>query len=299
VTSPTDTRSVGWGRRPAEPLRSDETSTVEINPTPTPVADLNAVLVDLVSSAREILGDNFVGAYLQGSFGLGDWDEHSDVDWLIVIDHPLSDEELAALQAMHARIYDGPSPWAQHLEGSYFPKGLLKREDRAKTPLHYLDNGARQLVPSVHDNELVVRWQARERGITLAGPDPTELINAIAIGDLKREVHTTMRVWGEEIRTGAYSIGSRWAQAFAVVSYCRMLHTLHVGEITSKPAAVKWALVHADPAWHDLIRCAWSERPDPGAKARTPAEPDAIESTHVFIVYALEVAEEALQGGTR
>ncbi|HLZ76362.1 hypothetical protein [Phenylobacterium sp.] len=33
---------------------------------PTPYADLNAVLVHLVDGARTLLGDNFVGAYLQG-----------------------------------------------------------------------------------------------------------------------------------------------------------------------------------------------------------------------------------------
>ena len=35
---------------------------------PTPYADLNAILAELVESARTLLADNFVGAYLQGSF---------------------------------------------------------------------------------------------------------------------------------------------------------------------------------------------------------------------------------------
>ena len=270
-----------------------------MTPAPTPLAGLNAVLLDLVTGARAILKDNFIGAYLQGSFGLGDWDEHSDVDWLIVIDHDLSDAELADLQTLHARIYDGACPWAQHLEGSYFPKDLLRREDESKTPLHYLDNGARRLVPSVHDNELVVRWQMRERGITLAGPDPTELIDPIPVDALKREVHTTMRVWGEEIRTGDYAIGNRWAQAFAVVSYCRMLHTLATGEITSKPAAVRWALAHLDPAWHGLIQRAWADRPDPGVKVLTAANPADVASTHRYIAYAIAAGETALHGDPR
>lgn len=39
---------------------------------PTPFAGLNAVLDKLVTSVQAILGDNFLGAYLQGSFALGD-----------------------------------------------------------------------------------------------------------------------------------------------------------------------------------------------------------------------------------
>ena len=52
---------------------------------PTPYPELNDVLRDLVRSAQEILTDNFVGAYLQGSFAVGDYDLHSDVDFVIVI----------------------------------------------------------------------------------------------------------------------------------------------------------------------------------------------------------------------
>ena len=37
----------------------------------TPFEDLNTLLKDLIGSVRAILGDTFVGAYLQGSFALG------------------------------------------------------------------------------------------------------------------------------------------------------------------------------------------------------------------------------------
>lgn len=71
---------------------------------PTPYADLNAVIAELVSGAREILGENFCGAYLQGSFAVGHADEHSDVDFLIVTHDEVTDKELAGLEAMHQRM---------------------------------------------------------------------------------------------------------------------------------------------------------------------------------------------------
>ena len=46
--------------------------------------DLNQLLVELVVGAKEILADSFCGAYLQGSFAVGDADAHSDVDFIIV-----------------------------------------------------------------------------------------------------------------------------------------------------------------------------------------------------------------------
>jgi predicted nucleotidyltransferase len=41
-----------------------------------------------VKRARLILGANFFGAYLQGSFALGDADLHSDCDFLVVMMSP-------------------------------------------------------------------------------------------------------------------------------------------------------------------------------------------------------------------
>jgi hypothetical protein len=52
-------------------------------------------------------------------------------------------------------------------------------------------------------------------------------------------------------------------QAYAVLSMCRMVATLHTGEIVSKPAAARWAragvarphakLINAAPAWQPGI----------------------------------------------
>ena len=64
---------------------------------PTAYAELNIVLGELVGSAQEILGDHFVGAYLQGSFAVGDYDHHSDVDFIMVLEKALSDDEVHAL----------------------------------------------------------------------------------------------------------------------------------------------------------------------------------------------------------
>src|SRR2546430_9937627 len=125
---------------------------------PTPFADLNRLLAELVDRVREVLGDNFCGAYLQGSFAVGDADVHSDVDFLVVTHDEIGDAELAALQAMHERIYALDAPWVQHLEGSYVPRRRLRRVDPARAPYLYLDNGATELVRDNHCNTAVVRW---------------------------------------------------------------------------------------------------------------------------------------------
>ena len=123
----------------------------------TPYAELNGVLAELVAGVRAILGDNFLGAYLQGSFAVGDFDADSDCDFISVIGDELSDEQVRALNAMHERIYGIDCTWAQHLEGSYFPGALLRDYRQRDEPLWYLDHGSRTLERSTHDNT-VVPW---------------------------------------------------------------------------------------------------------------------------------------------
>jgi len=106
---------------------------------PTPFPELNLVLRELVGQVKAALGNTFVVAYLQGSFAVGDFDEHSDVDFIVAVSDELSEREVAGLQALHPRVYGLEAPWAQHLEGSYFPLSTLREYRRSATPLWYLD----------------------------------------------------------------------------------------------------------------------------------------------------------------
>ncbi len=254
---------------------------------PTPYADLNVLLCAWVDGVAEELDEALVGVYLLGSFAVGDFDVHSDVDFVAVVADPLPLERLAALQALHGRIHDLPNRWAKHLDGSYMPREIARRRDPAHTPLPYLDRGTRALVHSDHCNRHVVRWMARERGIPLAGPAARTLIDPVPVDELRLEVSRDMRGWEWLIRSGAENMDNRWYQPYAVLSYCRMLYTLETGEITSKPKAGAWGMASLDPRWSGLIERALEQRPDPGARLRQRADPDDLAATLDFIAYAL------------
>ncbi len=264
-----------------------------MNPKPaTPNPELNAVLHQLVNGVQAVLGENFMAAYLQGSFALGDWDQDSDVDFLVAIQHDVSDADMLALQSVHSKIYNLETGWAQHLEGSYFPKEILKCADPTRTRLVYLDNAHEELIRSEHDNTLVVRWVVREYGITLAGPAPQALIGPLSADDLRQEVWATMQGWAQQIFADPEQMNNRWYQPYAVLSYCRMLHTLQTGRIASKPAGAQWAESALEPRWVGLIRRAWEERPDPSLKVRQKADPDDFARTLEFIQYALTASRK-------
>jgi Domain of unknown function (DUF4111) len=241
-------------------------------------------LVELVVGAEEVLGDSFCGAYLQGSFAVGDADVHSDVDFIVVIKDDVTPEQQAELQALHGKLYALPTSWAQHLDGSYIPAEELRRPDPARRPFLYLDNGATEFALDNHDNTVVVRWSLREHGVVLAGPDPRELVDPIGADELRADVRWALGNWQEWFRS-IDSINRR-ALAVAVLSHARILHTLAIGQVSSKRTAGEWALRALDPEWAPLIRWALEDRPDPWTKVREPADPTLLRRTRQFMDYA-------------
>ena len=286
---------------------------------PTPFAGLNAVLAHLVERVREILGDNLIGAYLHGSFAVGDADEHSDCDFVVVVRRDLDAGEIAALQRLHAAIHDLPhEPWRHRLEGSYAPAAVIRRlfapsrairqaSRRADPdwgdpglsgapprfyPFVYLDHGAKVLVRSEHDNTQVVRWSLREKGVVLAGPDPRELIDPVTPEMLRAEVRATMDL---ALAVDLEPMAMKAWQAFWVGLYCRMLHTLVTGAVWSKKASGAWATAHLGPAWAPLIARAQAIKEGSRAEAMSPADPADVAATRAFARHVVERADHEIR----
>jgi len=261
---------------------------------PTRFDDLNDILEMFLAGLQEILGESLCGAYLQGSFALGDADEHSDVDFIVVTHDEVTETQAGELQAMHERLYGLESPWAQHLEGSYISKAKLRRVDPSRVALLYLDNGATQLERDNHCNTAVVRWTLRQRGVVLLGPDPKSLIEPVTAGDLVDDVLVALGVWEKWLGTHTMS---RRGRGVLVLTLCRMLQSVAEGRVTTKREAGEWALRNLGPEWTLLVQWALDDRPDPWTKVREPADPATLEQALVLLDYVLSEARQA--AGTR
>jgi hypothetical protein len=201
----------------------------------------------LVSRLKQILAGDFIGVTLQGSFAVGDFDQHSDVDFVAAVEEELSSQQVAALQVMHDQVYQLGSEWAKHLEGSYFLREILRDGSRRRDELWYLDHGARHMIRSDHFNTLLVRWVAREQGVTLAGPDPKTLVEPVPAEALKAEIFEVLNTWGHQILDDPAPYNNHFYQAFMVLSYCCMLHDLINGYPGSKRAGAAWAKKALEP----------------------------------------------------
>lgn len=250
----------------------------------TSFAELDAVLADLTASAREILGDTFVGAYLQGSFALGAGDEHSDCDFIIattVLPHGRAEAELRRL---HDDIPTRAGFWTRHLEGSYADTASLRGVDGLGVPWLFCDHGHRELIWDTHCNSAHARWILRHHGITIDGPPVNDLVDDVPPRALRDEARAALPHVLTELRTWA-PFDIAWTQRYTVSTYCRVLYTLHTARVASKRGALEWARDNLDPRWRPLLTQVIRDRAL-GWNPADPPRPGSLESTYAFAAYA-------------
>lgn len=259
-----------------------------------PYPELREVLNTFVDEIAAELRENLVGIYLVGSIASGDFDLDSDVDFLVVTNTELTEADMKPLQDIHIKIHAVDCYPAKHLEGSYVSiRDLNNWSTVGEKKLYYFDNGSTTYEQSTHDNQWHVRWILRERGITLVGPKPETILRAIPLKELISEIKTAMlrnmEIFQGELNRPLSFCNSRFGQSFFVLTYCRMLHTLHTGTVQSKKTGVIWAKQFVDPKWIKIIDQAWNERDGVrfGVKISQRAETTLLYETLDFMKYAV------------
>lgn len=251
---------------------------------PTPYPDVNAVLDQLLSGVQDILGEHFVGLYLYGSLASGDFNlETSDIDFLVVTADELPPEIIPSLEEMHARLTASPLKWAAKLEGTYIPRHAIRRYNRNNLARPCINEGRFYLAGQGSD-WVIQRHIIREQGVVVAGPAPQTLIDPVSAKDIQWSVLAFLRGWWAPMLKEPKRLQSSEYQAYAVVTMCRVLYTLQIGTIASKPVAARWAQESLDQRWAGLIEEALSWRPG--------VTMDKFDDTLDFIRYAVESGRE-------
>src|ERR1044072_1603442 len=99
----------------------------------TPYPAVNSILRELLESLQAILKKHLIGVYIEGSLANGDFDEDSDIDFVVVLDQEADENLFSALQSMDDRMALTDSPSAIQLEGSYLSREALRRYEPANS----------------------------------------------------------------------------------------------------------------------------------------------------------------------
>jgi hypothetical protein len=250
---------------------------------------LQPLLAALRDEVLALLGTDCVAIYIHGSVASGAFDPgHSDVDFVVVTANALPDTLLPALAAMHARLTASGLPMATVLEGSYIPRQALRCYDPLKSEHPALRVDGTVAIDGHGIDWVIQRHLIRERALVLHGPDPKTLIDPVSPGDLRQSARGILQEWWEPQLSNTSRLQSDEYQAYAILTMCRILYTISQGDVTSKPAAARWAQQRFGPAWASLINraLAWHHG------ERLDALPQTLDLIRYTLVLVSDIPED-------
>jgi hypothetical protein len=224
---------------------------------PTPYPDVNSALQGLLAQVQAILGDAFTGMYLYGSLAQGDFDYNtSDIDFIVITERDVSDEQFALLGEMHAGFRASGSCWAEKIEAAYIQNDALNLPSSHPAKYPQLEKGRDLAREPLEIGWPFQRYVLRNQGIVIAGPDPATLLAPVPAQELSDAAIAITRMWQQARRTDPS--WSEWvrqlpAHRFVLVTLCRSLYTLEHGTVASKSAAAQWGQETLDRQWAALL----------------------------------------------
>jgi hypothetical protein len=254
---------------------------------PTPFADVNTVLADFLVRIQALLGSHFHGMYVLGSLALGDFDPRSsDIDFIVVTDTELGDDLFRGLQDIHAQFAASNSVWAAKVEAVYVPQDALRRDAPTSARYPQIEKGTTLFKDALESGWIFQCYTLRERGVVVAGPDPRTLVDAIDPQNMRPAVAAISGLWLEQARhdpTWLAWLRPRDHQVFVILTLCRMLYSLDIGMVASKPAAAQWAQKALGQPWATLIGRSLAGQHETGEISQSD-----VDDTIAFIQYTVE-----------
>ena len=216
-----------------------------------------ALLNDICSGYRAILGSKLDGFYVHGSvaFGCFTW-ETGDLDFIACVNAPLTQAEKEALIRLlldrtkdappkgfemsvvltaHCRHFVHPAPFETHFSAAHQARA------EADLPTYCRDMHG-------DDPDLAAHFTVlRHVGLTLFGPPAREMF-----GEVPRQAYLDSIL--QDVEDAAREISS--APVYATLNLCRTLAYLTEGCVLSKAQGGQWGLAHLPERHHPLLRSA-------------------------------------------
>ncbi len=219
--------------------------------------DINDLLQLLLAQLQDMFGQKLVGLYLYGSLVTGDFDQQSsDIDLLAVTSTDINQQEFEILKRIHDDLVLQYPAWADRIEVAYLSVEALETFKSQTSRIAIISPGEPFHLKDAGKDWLMNWYSVRERGITLFGPSPKELIPLIAKAEFMQAVEVMLRGshaggWRDWINQ-TKMMRARKFQAYAILTLCRALYAHTKGEQVSKKQAALWAAKQF-PQWASPI----------------------------------------------
>ena len=209
-------------------------------------------MTTLAHGLAAILGQRLLGLYLGGSATMGGFEPvSSDLDFLAVLDGPLTAGEAEAIETLHDRLRREVA-YGDRLEGDYAPRQVLVPEGTTEPTPGCWDG---RFVPQFQDIMLSADNLASllDHGIAFHGPEPRELLPQVSPDHVRAAARAMLEEEPEESPTAEQA-------ASEILNDLRSLRSIHTGAPSTKDDGAAWAVQRFPPRWHRTIRAALAIR---------------------------------------
>lgn len=253
---------------------------------PTPYPGINALLDELLTGIQQIFGKNLLAVYLHGSLVIGDFDlECSDLDLVVILTDTVNAGQFQTLNQMHESFLTTHPLWYGRLDIDYVSATAMQSFKTGYHPMAVITPGEDFQMKEMGIDWLLSWYPVREKGVTLFGIPPTQIIPSISKAEFIESVQAHVIGWREAV----YHETQRFPQSYLVLLLCRALYTCQTGEQTSKQQAGQWA-AQTFPEYaatiHDALKY---RRPAAEAHADYNTRLPEIRRFYDFAVAALQI----------
>lgn len=241
-------------------------------------AEIQDLAAALLAGLKTVLDAKLYGVYLFGALTFPDGGAVTDIDFHVILNDGLTEDEKAGLDRLDAALARDYPPLGADLDGYY----ILLAETHAMTPPRH------QRAAGIVDGSWALHCAHIRAGrcIVLHGPDPKTIYPEPAWPDLADALA------GELAWLEAHLVD---APAYCALNLCRLLYSCATRDVViSKYAAAGWAQA-AFPGWRHLIAAALSWY----AGTATEAECAAVQAgVCAFHAYARPQIARVVEAGT-
>ncbi len=204
-----------------------------------PPDEIQAVCQAFLRGLNTALGTKLYGVYLYGAVAFPEGGALGDIDFHVVLNERLDDQEKSELQSLHATLARDFPPLGAELDGYYI---LLEDARQTSPPKH-------QFLADVYDNSWALHREHIRAGrcIVLQGPDPMQVYPAASWPELESALQGELDYVAKHL--GDYA-------DYCVLNLCRLMYSYSTRDVVvSKRASAKWAL-DVLPEWRFPIEAA-------------------------------------------
>ncbi len=213
--------------------------------------DVTDLICEFRAELQRIIKNKFYGLYLYNSVAMGNFEpESSDIDFIVVLNDILVDEEIDDLSILHNKLID-KHVHGLKLDGMYLQQDMIGKMNNNIETYPYVKEG-NLFKEGYFDINYITWWSLKEFEMAIDSPSIKDRLEEIEFKDIINTMRYNLnQYWLPKLEDKEIFKEDMWVE-FGVLTLSRIIYTLKEGGIISKKEACEFILKDS-AEWNDIV----------------------------------------------